>query len=76
MKTSKILKAIAMLFGLAIGASSCHDLKGDNSDFDFGYADTESATIPNIPLPQPTSATRLQLKSSDCISSTHIDVVS
>lgn len=48
MKTSKILKAIAMLFGLAIGASSCHDLKGDNSDFDFGYADTESSNNPYI----------------------------
>ena len=48
MKTSKILKAIAMLFGLAIGASSCHDLKGDNSDFDFGYADSESSNNPYI----------------------------
>lgn len=44
----KTLKTIALLFCLAVGASACHDLEGDNSDFDLGFASGNGGSNPYV----------------------------
>ena len=44
----KTLKTIALLFCLAAGASACHDLEGDNSDFDLGFASGNGGSNPYV----------------------------